>query len=130
MNEKSAAGGSRNTAAAAAKSGVEVLPPGAAAGAVGAVGAKVAERPGSPPRRPPDKLSQPSTLSLKKSVRTIRLEVMPHCECPTSQNALMFSLLVCAMTKLTLFCRYSSSAADHARVGAFGVAMTRRYLSL
>src|SRR5437660_998091 len=59
MNEKSAAGGSRNTAAAAAKSGVAVLPPGAPAGAVGA---KVAERPGFPPRRPPDKLSQPSTF--------------------------------------------------------------------
>ena len=127
MNEKSAAEGSRNTAAAAAKSGVEVLPPGAPAGAVGA---KVAERPGFPPRRPPDKLSQPSTLSLKKSVRTIRLEVMPPCECPTSQNALMFSFPICSMTKLTMFCRYSSSAADHARVGAFGVAMTRRYLSL
>src|SRR5439155_24982342 len=102
---------------------------GLGAGAPGE-GAKVVERAGFPPRRPPDRLSQPSTLSLKKSVRTIRFEVMPPCECPTSQKALMFSLPICSMTKLTMFCRYSSSAADHARVGAFGVAMTRRYLSL
>src|SRR4029079_9641570 len=53
--------------------------------------ANVAPRPGLPPRRPPERLSQPSTLSLKKSVRTIRLEVIPTCECPTIQNALMFS---------------------------------------
>ncbi len=94
------------------------------------MGAKVVERPGLPPRRPPDRLSQPSTFSLKKSVRTIRLEVIPPCECPTSQKALMFSLPICSMTKLTMFCRYSSSASDHDLVGAFGVAMTRRYLSL
>ena len=43
------------------------------------------------PRRPPERLSQPSTRSLKKSVRTMRLEVMPPCECPASQKALMFS---------------------------------------
>src|SRR5436305_6960266 len=125
MIEKSAAGGSRDTAAAAAKSGVAVLP---ACAPAGAVGAKVAERPGFPHRRPPDKLSQPSTLSLKKSVRTIRLEVMPPCECPTNQKALMFSWPSCSMTKLTMLCKYSSSASDHARVGEFGVATTRRYL--
>src|SRR5262245_18547990 len=128
MNEKSAAGGSRNAAATAAKSGEGIPLLEAAAGAE--LGAKVADRPGFPPRRPPDRLSQPSTLSLKKSVRTRRLEVMPPCECPTSQNALMFSLPICSMMKFTMFCRYSSSAADHDRVGAFGVAMTRRYLSL
>src|SRR6185436_5899593 len=98
------------------------------AGAPGRGEPKVAARPGFPPRRPPDRLSQPSTLSLKKSVRTIRLEVMPPCECPTSQKALMLSLPICSITKLTMFCKYSSSAADHDRVGAFGVAMTRRYL--
>src|SRR6266436_6552805 len=122
MNEKSAAGGSRNAAAAAAKPVGVPAPPGAPAGAEPGttVGAKVAERPGFPPRRPPDRLSQPSTLSLKKSVRTIRLEVMPPCECPTSQKALMFPLPICSMTKLTMFFRYSSSASDHDRVGAFG----------
>ena len=44
------------------------------------------------PKRPPDKLSQPVILSLKKSVRTRRLDVMPPWECPTSQNARMFCL--------------------------------------
>jgi hypothetical protein len=29
-----------------------------------------------------------------------------------------------------MFCRYSSSAVDQARVGEFGVAITRRYFSL
>src|SRR5215510_12473160 len=131
MNEKSAAGSSRKAAAAAAKSGDGIPPPAGLAGAApGTLGAKVAERPGFPPRRPPDRLSQPSTLFLKKSVRTRRLEVIPPCECPTNQNALMFSLPICLMMKFTMFCRYSSSAADHDRVGAFGVAMTRRYLSL
>src|SRR5882757_9309959 len=98
MNEKSLAGGSRRAAAAAAK-------PAGSAGrpSVGAVvaladagevvargGPKVLARPGLPPKRPPERLSQPSTFSLKKSVRTIRLEVMPPCEWPTSQKALMF----------------------------------------
>ena len=41
------------------------------------------------PMRPPDRLSQPSTLSLKKSLQTIRFDVMPPCECPTSQNDLI-----------------------------------------
>src|SRR5262245_38579395 len=41
------------------------------------------------PMRPPDRLSQPSTLSLKKSVQTMRFDVMPPCECPTSQNDLI-----------------------------------------
>src|SRR5262245_49038246 len=136
MNEKSPVGSSRNAAAAAAKSGDGVAPLAALAGAAVAalagvaVGENVADRPGLPPRRPPDRLSQPSTLSLKKSVRIRRLEVMPPCECPTSQNALMFSLPICSMMKFTMFCRYSSSAADHTRVGEFGVAMTRWYLSL
>jgi hypothetical protein len=30
---------------------------------------------------------------------------------------------------VTMFCRYSSSASDHVRVGEFGVATTNRYLS-
>src|SRR5207247_5047662 len=150
MNEKSAAGGSRNAAIDAAMPGGAAPPAGpapgaparaapgapdiapaadgAAPGAPAPVGAKVAPRPGFPPRRPPDRLSQPSTLSLKKSVRTIRFEVMPPCEWPTNQKALMFSFPSCSMTKLTMFCKYSSSATDHVRVGAFGVAMTRRYL--
>src|SRR6202171_1532352 len=93
MNEKSAAGGSRNAASAAAIAGLAAAAP---------EGAKVAERAGFPPRRPPDRLSQPSTLFLKKSVRTIRLEVRPPCECPTSQNALTFSLPIWSMTKLTM----------------------------
>src|SRR5581483_5882423 len=103
MKEKSAAGGSRNAAIAAAigllaalAAGAPGRAPPAGAPVAGAApgkpaGAKVAERPGLPPNRPPDKLSQPSTLSLKKSVRTIRLEVIPPCECPTNQKALMFS---------------------------------------
>ena len=41
------------------------------------------------PMRPPDRLSQPSTLSLKKSLQTMRFEVMPPCECPASQNDLI-----------------------------------------
>src|SRR5262245_51930483 len=140
MNEKSAAGGSRKAAIAdaigllAAAAPGRAAPAGAPVGAVAPgpapVGAKVAPRPGLPPRRPPDRLSQPSTLTLKKSVRTIRLEVMPPCECPTSQKALMFSLPICSITKLTMLCKYSSSASVHTLVGEFGVAMTRRYLSL
>src|SRR5205809_898811 len=107
MNEKSLVGGSRKAAIAdaigllAAVAPGRAPPAGAPAGAAPGrpAGAKVAERPGFPPKRPPDRLSQPSTLSLKKSVRTIRLEVMPPCEWPTNQKALMFSLPICSMTK-------------------------------
>ena len=60
---------------------------------------------------------------------TSRFEVMPPWECPTSQKALMFSLPIWSTTKLTMFCRYSSSAADQVLVGEFGVAITRRYRS-
>ena len=69
-------------------------------------------RPGLLPRRPPDRLSQPSTLSLKKSVRTMRFDVIPPCEWPASQNAFTFSLPICATTVSTMLCRYSSSASD------------------
>src|SRR5215208_1549019 len=132
MNENSPVGGSRKAAIAALILGAAELLVVAVAGAAAAArgGPKLAARPGLPPKRPPDKLSQPSTLSLKKSVRKSRFDVMPPCECPTSQKALMFSLPICPTTELTMFCRYSSSAADHALVGEFGVAMTRRYLSL
>src|SRR5262245_33032996 len=95
--------------------------PAAAPGAPPAVGEKVELRPGLPPIRPPDRLRKPSALSLKKSVRMSRLEVAPPCEWPASQKALTFSLPICSTTKLTMFCRYSSSAVDHVRVGEFGV---------
>src|SRR5215470_1823660 len=134
MNEKSLVGGSRRAAAVAAMPEGSALAELAGAGAVvlaeagveaagaGARGGPNEEaRPGFPPKRPPERLSQPSTLSLKKSVRTIRLEVMPPCEWPASQNALMFSLPSCSMTKLTMLCKYSSSASVHTRVGEFGV---------
>src|SRR5438105_34568 len=101
MNEKLLAGGSRRAAAAAAnpagiagrlpEAGVVASPEAGARG-----GPKLAARPGLPPRRPPERLSQPSTLSLKKSVRTIRFEVMPPCEWPTSQKALIFFLPTCS----------------------------------
>src|SRR5262249_31421145 len=114
--------------AAARAEGAGALTGIAEAGAGG--GPHVAERPGSPPIRPPERLSQPSTLSLKKGVRTSRLEVKPPWEWPTSQKALMFSLPIWLTTKVTMFCRYSSSASDQMRVGEFGVAITSRYLSL
>src|SRR5437870_2906001 len=78
----------------------------AAPGVVGRPTPKLAARPGFPPRRPPDRLSQPSTLSLKKSVRMMRLEVMPPCECPTSQKDLIFCLPTPSTTALTMFCKY------------------------
>src|ERR1700720_1284562 len=100
MNEKSFAGGSRKAAAEAAKPAgtagrsapgaaglAAVLDAGLAAGAAPAGGVaarggpKLLPRPGLPPKRPPDKLSQPSTGPLKKSGRTIRFEVGPPCEC-------------------------------------------------
>src|SRR6185503_17374835 len=145
MCEKSLVGSSRKAAIAEAIAGLAPGPPapgapadaapvaaGRAAGAAPGppVGANVAPRPGLPPIREPDRLRNPSTLSLKKSVRTILLDVMPPCECPTSQNALMFSLPTWSMMEVTMFCKYSSSAAAHARVGELGVAMTSRYLSL
>src|SRR5262245_22747770 len=130
MCEKSAAGSSRRAAIAEA---IAPAPPGApgraAAGAPPLVGEKVELRPGFPPKRPPERLSHPSTLSLKKSVRTSRLEVIPPCEWPTSQNALMFSLPTCSTTKLTTVVEYSSSTSVHTLVGELGVATTRRYLS-
>src|SRR5262245_33598288 len=127
MCEKSVAGGSRKAVIADA---IGLEPPGdAGAGAPPPVGANVELRPGFPPRRPPERLIHPSTLSLKKSVRTSRLEVMPPCEWPASQKALMFSLPTCSTTKLTMFFKYSSSASVHTLVGEFGVATTRRYLS-
>src|SRR5215813_2070828 len=134
INEKSLEGSSLSAAIAAlieADVGcVDVTPVVGEAAAGGRGGPKFAARPGLPPRRPPDKLSQPSTLSLKKSVRMIRFDVRPPCECPTSQNALMFSLPSWSITEVAMFCRYVSSSADQTRVGEFGVAMTRRYLSL
>src|SRR5277367_3484127 len=76
---------------------------GAVADVAGGVAARppraplISPRPGLPPMRPPDKLRNPSTLSLKNSVRIRRLEVAPPCECPTSQNALilMFFSFAC-----------------------------------
>src|SRR5579863_3268036 len=91
MNEKLAAGGSRNGAMAAARPAGPGLGSGdAPEGAVAAAAAKkLGGIGGVGPSRPPDKLSQPSTRALKKSVRTSRFDVMPPCECPTNQNALM-----------------------------------------
>src|SRR5262245_8888365 len=127
MNEKSADGSSRRFAA-----GARPRPAGAAPRP--AVDAGITEakfpRPGLPPRRPPDRLSHPSTMFLKKSVRMMRFDVRPPCEWPASQKALMFARPICSTTDVTMFCRYSSSASDQVRVGEFGVAMTRRYVSL
>src|SRR5262249_52837835 len=96
IKDISIAGGSRNAAIAAdipggapaAGAAGAAAPVGLAAAAAapdaapggGPVGANVAPRPGLPPKRPPDRLSHPSTLSLKKSVRTNLFEVMPPCE--------------------------------------------------
>src|SRR5438045_3791010 len=97
MKENSFVGGSRRAAAAAAKpaggvvGAAERVASGVVVGGVAARGGpKLPPRPGFPPRRPPERLNHPSTFSLKKSVRMIRFDVMPPCECPTSQNALMF----------------------------------------
>jgi hypothetical protein len=67
---------------------------------------------------------------LKKSVRSRRFDVMPPCEWPTSQKAFTLARPSSDVTASTMFCRYSSSAVDHARVGELGVAITSRYLSL
>ena len=48
--------------------------------------AKLAARPACPPTRPPERLRKPSTLLLKKSLQTMRVEVRPPCECPASQR--------------------------------------------
>src|SRR5262249_2209610 len=79
------------------------------AGAAVRGGPQLGERPGFPPNRPPDKLSQPSTRSLKKSVRTIRFEVKPPCECPANKKVWIFSLPFCSTTELMIFCRSSWS---------------------
>src|SRR5580700_1965476 len=95
MNENVASGGSRNGAMAAAKAAAPVGTPGGGAAAAlpgRAAVKKLAGMGGVGPKRPPDKLSQPVILVLKKSVRTRRLDVMPPWECPTSQNARMFCL--------------------------------------
>src|SRR5690349_6629504 len=76
---------------------------------------------GLPPTRPPDRLTKPSTLVLKKSVHTRRLDVKPPCEWPTSQNALTLFFPTCVITEVTMFWRYSSSAADQICVGENGV---------
>ena len=57
------------------------------------------------PMRPPERLSHPSTLSLKYGVHTRRLEVIPPCECPASQKALMFSRPIASITDDTMFCK-------------------------
>src|SRR6478735_5777410 len=120
MNEKSLAG---NPVAGGVNPGPARPAPGAAPRPAAPDGPAIPvklPRPGLLPRRPPDRLSQPSTLSLKKSVRTIRFEVMPPCEWPTSQKALTLSLPICATTDSTMLCRYSSSASDQTVVGEFG----------
>ena len=84
MKEKSAEGGSRSGAMAAARlaalggGGVPEAAPEAPAGR--AALKKLAGIGGVGPRRPPERLSQPSTLLAKKSVRTRRFEVIPPCE--------------------------------------------------
>src|SRR5450631_1564111 len=129
MKEKSldgnpVAGGVSPGPAARPAPGAAPRPPAAPGGP--AIPAKL-PRPGLLPRRPPDRLSQPSTLSLKYSVRTMRFDVLPPCEWPTSQNAFTFSLPICATTVSTMLCRYSSSGSDQTVVGEFGVAITSRY---
>src|SRR5438034_8557906 len=64
---------------------------------------KFEDRCGEPPTRPPERLKNPSTFVLKKSVQTRRLEVAPPCEWPASQNALMLSLPNWPITKATMF---------------------------
>src|SRR5262249_59867530 len=109
MCEKSAAGGSRKAAIAdviglfAPVAPGRAPPPGAPAVAVvsaptpgaaapGLPGPEFVTRPGRPPGRPPERLSQPSPLSLKKSVTTILFEGMPPRELPPRQRTLLFSL--------------------------------------
>ena len=85
----------RNGAIAAVRPAAPVGTPGGGAAAAlpgRAALKKLAGIGGCGPKRPPDRLSQPVILSLKNSVRTSRLEVMPPCECPTSQKARMFCL--------------------------------------
>src|SRR5262245_50047745 len=133
MCEKSHVGGDTGAAPrpiAAAPGG----PPRAGVGAAldafaagGAGGPALAARCAAPPTRPPDKLKNPSTFVLKKSVHTRRLDVAPPCEWPTSQNALMFWRPNCSITELTMFCRYWSSSAVQTRRGENGVATTKRY---
>src|SRR6476646_9193677 len=125
MNEKSAAGASLKAAMLA----VIALLVAEATAAVVRGGPNDEARPALPPKRPPDRLSHPSTLSRKKGVRTRRFDVRPPCEWPTSQKALIFSLPICSTREVTMFCRYSSSVADHVLVGELGVAITSRYLS-
>jgi len=57
------------------------------------------------PKRPPDRLSQPSTRSAKKGVRRSRFEVIPPWEWPTSQKAAMFAVPKRSPTSSTMFCR-------------------------
>src|SRR5215471_7556390 len=83
MYEKSHDGGD-----AAPGRGAPGLPPLSAAG--GPLGPKKSGAIAAGPMRPPDRLSHPSTLSLKKSVQTRRLDVMPPWEWPASQNAFTF----------------------------------------
>ena len=88
--ENVASGGSRSGAInAASPAAPEGTPGGGAPAALPGRAAlkKLAGIGGVGPKRPPDKLSQPVILVLKKSVRTRRLDVMPPWECPTSENA-------------------------------------------
>ena len=78
-------------------------PPGGAAG--GPLGPKKSGEIGAGPIRPPDRLSHPSTLSLKKSLHTTRLDVMPPCEWPASQNAFTLARPTRSSTRLVTFCR-------------------------
>src|SRR5262245_23232034 len=123
MNEKSASGSVASAAAAEAGAGAAPVAP-----VVGVAGGGLRlTRPGLPPRRPPERLSHPSTFVLKKSVRSRRFDVIPPCEWPASQNALMLLAPICSVTNDTMFFKYSSSASDQVRVGELGVATTRRY---
>src|SRR5581483_977713 len=73
MNEKSASGRPVTGAIAAPRPVAAPRPP---PGGAAAIDPKLA-RPGDPPRRPPERLSQPSTRFLKKSVRSKRFDVRP-----------------------------------------------------
>src|SRR5579864_1915394 len=77
MNEKSLAG----NAGAAINPGLPARPPPDANPPPGPAGPRPKSPwPGLPPIRPPDKLRNPSTLSLKKLVRISRLDVAPPCD--------------------------------------------------
>src|SRR5688572_32974318 len=79
MCEKSHVGGGGGVSAPAGRPGGAAPRPAAAAPDTGGT-PKLAARPAWPPTRPPERLRNPSTFVLNKSVQTIRVDVSPPCE--------------------------------------------------